>query len=243
MNSPVIASIATLPDRLDLFKQTLESLAPQIDHVNIYFDGHEHFPDGILGILHDHRVSLSAQSAKADGQKRGDAGKFYWAAMTHGYHFTCDDDIVYPADYVAKMVEMIERYERRVCVGVLGALFREPIRSYYRNRTKIETLDGLDEPVFVHALGTGTLAYHTSTIRLSRTDFLFPNMADVWFAIAAKRQRVPLVAVPRPKDWLRVLSPPEGTTIWEQYAATQDDHVQTEAIVAEAPWDIPLADE
>jgi hypothetical protein len=32
----------------------------------------------------------------------------------------------------------------------------------------------------VNILGTGTIAFHTDTIKLSIDDFKLPNMADIW---------------------------------------------------------------
>ena len=39
----------------------------------------------------------------------GDRGKFYWCEKIKGIHLTVDDDILYPADYVEKIVEGMNR--------------------------------------------------------------------------------------------------------------------------------------
>lgn len=234
-------SIATLPDRVDLLRQVLASIAPQVDRVNLYLDGHEEIPRGLPPAEYVYMFR------KHDTRWRGDAGKFYWADSTRGYHFTCDDDLIYPHDYVARMIETIERYQRKAAVSVLGVRFNGPWEQYYRipvrsrqdgKHYKIGTAFGLERDWWVHGLGTGTLAYHTDTISVKRESFRLPNMADVWFALAAKRQRVPCVLIARPVNWLNILHP--ETTIWSQWNATKDDRGQSELIRDAGPWEEPL---
>ncbi|WP_422824221.1 glycosyltransferase [Xenorhabdus thailandensis] len=37
-----------------------------------------------------------------------------------GYLFTLDDDLIYPPDYIEKLIEKIEKYERNVFICVHG---------------------------------------------------------------------------------------------------------------------------
>ena len=55
----------------------------------------------------------------------------------------------------------------------------------------------------VHLLGTGTLAYHTDTMRMSIEEFKKPNMADIWFALKAQEKEVGLMCVARPRGWIK----------------------------------------
>jgi hypothetical protein len=248
--TPVTVSIATLPDRLHLLKQTLASISPQVDHINLYLDGHPEPPiEALVDAIEP--VDVRFMRAGRDDRRRGDAGKFFWAGQVEGYHFTCDDDLIYPDDYVERMVATIEKYGRRACVGVLGTIFKGRWSSYYlipafdrvggeKIYRKIGTAWGNPADWWCHSVGTGTLAYHTSTIQLSPDDFKIPNMADVWFALAAHRQRVPCVAIARPENWITIMEPPKGTTIWEQWHEHRDDSVQTEAIKSVA-WGEPLS--
>jgi hypothetical protein len=236
----VTVSIATLPDRVEFLRQTLASLTPQVDHVNLYFDGHDEVPAGLP-------ANVTTMLRKHDTHWRGDAGKFYWADTVRGYHFTCDDDLIYPPDYVERMIATIERYDRRAAVGVLGTRFNGPWSSYYMipvrcpedgKHYKMGTAFGLARDWWVHGLGTGVLAYHTDTIKLHRDVFARPNMADVWFALAARAQGVASVLVARPVNWIGILYPAD--TIWARWHATRDDHGQTDLIKAAGPWTEPM---
>ncbi|UCC72046.1 MAG: hypothetical protein JSV86_17010 [Gemmatimonadota bacterium] len=235
----VTVSIATLPERVEFLRQVVASLAPQVDHINLYLDGHDDVPSG----LPVNNVMLR----KDDTRWRGDAGKFYWADTVRGYHFTCDDDLIYPPNYVERMIETIESYGRKAAVGVLGTRFCGTWDQYYLipvrdpsdgKHYKVGTAFGLARDWWVHCLGTGTLAYHTDTIDVTRDLFVRPNMADVWFALAARRQRVPCVCIARPVNWLEILYPED--TIWARWAATRDDHGQTDLIQGVGPWSEPL---
>ena len=58
-------------------------------------------------------------------------------------------------------------------------------------------------------------------------------MADLWFAVAAKRQGIPLVAIEHPADWVRPI-PIEGTSLYEEFQDTDD--FQTDVAKKEEPW-------
>jgi hypothetical protein len=52
-------------------------------------------------------------------------------------------------------------------------------------------------------IGTGVLAYHTDTISISIHDFPYRNMVDLFFALAAQKQKVPLICLSRAKEYLK----------------------------------------
>jgi hypothetical protein len=83
-------------------------------------------------------------------------------------------------------------------------------------------------------LGTGTTAYHVGAINLSREDFQEPGMADLWLAIAAKRQKVPMIAVERPDAWLVPLAEADESSLYS--AALNQSHLQTSLVRNEQPW-------
>jgi hypothetical protein len=137
------------------------------------------------------------------------------------------------------MTAAIEQYDRKAAVGVLGSRFVEPLVSYHRSRVRAATTHGLPEDWLVHVLGTGTLAYHTSTLRIGAADLPRANMTDVWFAVYAKRRGIPLVAINRPPGWLEYLPPPAGTTIYERtMAAMGRDAFETSIVQSVAPWPV-----
>ncbi|KKK87145.1 hypothetical protein LCGC14_2756170 [marine sediment metagenome] len=228
----ITASIATLPRRISQLKQTLASISPQVDRINIYFDGHA---ESAINELVPY-VDTHFMRAAHDTQRRGDAGKFYWAHQIKGYHFTCDDDLVYPPDYVETMIAAIERHERRVIVGVLGSRFTAfPIGYYCSRAGHLGLLAANSCDQLVHILGTGTVAYHTDTLEVNLSHFPRVNMSDAQLAIRAKRRGVSMVSIKRPKDWLQALVV-AGASIFGEFKRTRNDDVKTALIQAEAPW-------
>ena len=117
------ASLASIPARRDSLRRVVESLLPQVDRLGVYLNGYGDVPE----FLADDRIDVARSEDHGD---LGDAGKMFWAAEPGvDYHLACDDDILYPADYVARMVAEVDRYGRRALVGCHGALMHDRPRA------------------------------------------------------------------------------------------------------------------
>jgi hypothetical protein len=220
-----VVCIATIPQREAALREVVDSLATQCGQIRVYLNGHEHVPKFLSG-------SRFMVARSQDFGDRGDAGKFFWNDL-NGFVFTCDDDIRYPSDYVASMTDAVERYRRSSIMGVHAATFVNPISSYYRCRKVLHFQSLLDKDTRVHVVGTGTACFHSSCIQVRHSDFKAKNMADVWLAILAKQQGVPMFAVARPEKWLTEI-PLQGESIYMDRA--KYDAVATAAINAAGPW-------
>ena len=229
--SRVTASIATIPSRLHTLEKTVASLLPQVDQLNVYLNGF----DGIPDCVRHPNVSTATSQGYGD---RGDAGKFFWTGRTRGYYFACDDDLVYPPDYVSYLKQRIDDYGKRVIVSLHGALLKEPIESYYRDRESFSCLTPLPEDRFVHVVGTGVCAFHTAHVPIHPDVFSLPNMADIWLALFARANDIPLVVLQHPHSYVRYQIVPD--TIYDR-AMRDGDQLQTEIINRGAPWGLPLA--
>jgi len=213
------ASLATHPPRIAALGRVVPQLAKQVDKLHVYanrFDpeGHElDFLDGYDNVvIHN----FSRGDGEHDGfGDLGDTGKFWHQGQAGSIQFRCDDDILYPDDYVERMVEAIERTHRSAVVGVHGVRLLKPFWSYFRDRDVCHFTAGLSEDKGCHVLGTGTIAYPLELAPITIDDFYTRNMADVYFARWCQRRQVPLVAVRRPVDWLRPIET-EGPSIYDQ---------------------------
>ncbi len=223
----VTASMATIPSRVQLLEQVVSTLLPQVDRLNVYLNGFNEIPH----FLKDARIEV-ARSQEYGDQK--DNGKFFWSErVATGYHLTVDDDIIYPRDFVQRSIMKIEQYDRRAVVGVHGVNLANPLQRYTESREVFHFGDALLQDAFVHLLGTGTIAYHTSTLQIAFDEFKTRGVADLWFAIQARRQRVPLIAQSRPRNWLAPIRH-EGETIFAH--ARRDDSGETHVAQAHGPW-------
>ncbi len=224
---PVIISMASIPSRIPLLDKVIDRLYWQCDELRVYLNKYKDVPE----ILGRRRVTVARSQQHKD---RGDAGKFFWVDGTKGYVLTCDDDILYPHDYVATMTRAVERYRRKAIVGVHGAIIEERPSDYYNSRSVLHCKYDQAEDRQVHVLGTGTTCFHSSTLRVRSADFQHPNMADVWLSLAARRQKTPMVCVAHRGAWMEFFDDPEGIEIYKTQAGR--DKKQAETVRSAAPW-------
>lgn len=206
-----------------------------MDRVGVYLNGYPDIPD----FLNHPKVSVARSQDLGD---IGDAGKFHWVDKVHGYYLTCDDDLIYPLDYVQVLLSILKDNKNKVVVGVHGAILREPITSYYHSRRVFHFSRALAQAIQVHVLGTGTVAFHTSAIRVTPADFPYPNMADVWLAIQGQKQGVPFLCVPRKNAWLKDSNAPESifnNSMKKSGTRLDTATKQTQVVLENGPWRMP----
>lgn len=226
----IIASIASIPSREHILEDTIASLHNQVDEVRVYLNNYPSVPDYFAKYS-----KLKYERSQTHGDL-GDAGKFFWAEdNTPGYRLTCDDDIIYPPNYVANLIKKMQDYDNQAVLGAHGIVLKQPVLAYYGKRRGItyEFGSSLSSDAHCHILGTGVLIYHTKTIRLSFSDFERPNMADIWFARAAQQQNVPLICYSREKSWLYPRLIPARASIYEQSKENTNSEMNTGRIQTE----------
>lgn len=196
----IVASLATIPSR-DV-RATADSLKNQVD---------------VLCINHNLTSVANAMY--------GDAAKFLPFRAFEGYMFSCDDDLIYPADYVRKMIEAIERYGRQAIITCHGRTFpKRQIKSYYRDKLQgYRCLGTVSHDVRVDSGGTGVMAWHSDTWMPDMGLFKLPNMADIWVAKDTKEKGIGIMCIAHEEGWIRYTHP--GDTIWDR--DHEDDSKQT----------------
>lgn len=213
----VTAQIASIPNREDLLKLTVESLLLQVDQLNLMLNCYRHTPE--------YCYQPKIQFYHLDN-KKGDAAKFYGLKKIKGYIFTCDDDLVYPPDYIETMTKKLKEYNNKVIVTCHGRIMLEkPVANSYTSRKKaFHCLKEETRETFLDIGGTGVMAWHS--------DFFFPdydkitkkNMADIWVAKFSSEQNIKILHVPHREFWIKYLHP--GWTVWDD--AFLDPREQTE---------------
>lgn len=189
----IYVGIASIPERESALCQTIQSLINQVDYIGVYLDGYQCTPK----FLESFGKKVSCIHSSEVGRDLGDAGKFLWIENHDGYYFTCDDDLIYPNDYVSRTIECINSYKSAVVVGWHGSYIMEKFHNYYdKNSRRVLTFGSQRaKNTNVHILGTGCLGFNTSSINVKLEDFKTPNMADVYFAILGQVQRVPFILI------------------------------------------------
>jgi FkbM family methyltransferase len=198
--------MATVAGNEAALLEALQSLINQVDRIHLYLNGYRDVPDFLKSVP---KITCYLD---ADGTRYGDAGK-YWGLkyLKNSIYFTCDDDIVYPKDYVRRMVEALAERGGKCIVTVHGSLLRQfadgKTRSYYSNETRLvlHFEHELKRDRLVHVPGTGTVAFHTRFFNPEMCRFQSPNMADLWVSQIAQELRLPIISISRGSSWLRAI--------------------------------------
>lgn len=118
-----------------------------------------------------------------------DNGKFHGLVRIKEpcYYFTCDDDLIYPPDYIPEMIEKIK--EHKCIVTHHGRTLTRKGIPYYRGHKSFRCLtDNLIEEK-IHVAGTGVTAFDTeyfNPIHLWSSKDL--RMSDLVFSLEAAKQ-------------------------------------------------------
>ena len=97
--------------------------------------------------------------------------------------------------------------------------------SYVRDMTVMHRRAALDDATEADLLGTDSTAFRTSTLHFDVREWEHVNLVDLSFALAARRESVPLVAIPRAKGWVNPLAERQDDSIW--LGVRRDDTKQT----------------
>jgi hypothetical protein len=222
--------MATFPPRIEKLRLAVASLLPQVDRIYVYLNNYDYIPDFLL----DERIQV-----EIGGEDLRDNGKvFHMEQAPEGYFFTVDDDIEYPSGYCEHLVRAIEKYDRKAIVGVHGVILANPfVRYFSADRTVFSFKHALAQDARVNILGTGTVAFHASTLRPKLSNFSTTGMADIWMAILAKESFVPMIAVSRTTSWLApILLGDDGATLFEEYC--ENDNLQTSILKKYGDWSL-----
>jgi hypothetical protein len=212
-------NIASIPERASFLQKTIDSILKmdlKADVINVYLNGYKKVPAWIKGDnIKVHR-----------SQKTGDwgaSGKFYSVQDAEGYYLTFDDDIVYPKDYAGYIVDMIERYKRKAVIGFHARVYNKfPLQSYHSDCKVLHFSEGLERNMFVHVLGTGTMGFHTDTIR---PVFENKNLTDPEFSKMCIEKGIGQVSLCRAKGYIQEQSGSQGKALWKGLEKNDSGHL------------------
>lgn len=213
---PVYAGMATVPEREQEMKKSVESILPYIDRLFIFLNDYQHVPEWIT-----QNKKISPFLSSIENSNMGDAGKFYGLNHIAGndhYYFALDDDIIYPPSYIWTMIKKINQYDKKVVVGCGGYTMKKEVRHFYNDRQDnwhFSMPNREDRPV--HILHTCLVAWHSSALNFHYENCGKPNMGDIWLALAAQKQSVPMILIERPANWVKCQPLPASQTIYGRF--------------------------
>jgi hypothetical protein len=216
-----IVGIASLPERIECLKDTIDSLYNQVDEIIVGLNNYKVIPD----FLKKEKI----KSFLLDNSL-GDAAKFYKIdEYKNCYYYACDDDIIYPNNFCEILEKKLEIYKG--IIGLHGVVIKKPVKSYYKDRIVYHGFSPLNKDVEVDLVATSSCLIDTSILKISLNDFQIPNMADIWLGDLAKKQNVKSIAISRGNNWL-MYSPKmkDKWTIYDHYKKRKDTE-QTKIVI------------
>ncbi len=209
-----VCGVATVPGREEALKDTIISMIDQVDKIIVYQNGYKQ------NLNFDCKGKVEVISSFDTRIDMGDAGKFFKVdEYQNCYYFSIDDDLIYPKDYVEKMIGVLKRYKNRVVASCHGRIMKPGAKSYYNDiEENFRCLDKVAEEKYIHFGGTGVMAFHTKHVKFNFDDCKAPNMADIWMGLFARKHDIPIVIVPHSEGWINHSTKfDENQTIFRQY--------------------------
>jgi hypothetical protein len=215
------ANLATHPPRLESLRKTVDSLLPQVDVVRIYFNECDP-PEWATQNDKIHPVSGHVNLT--------DNGKFYFLDHTEPdeIYFTCDDDIIYPPDYVATTLRWLERCPIITYHGKRINTTGNYQNSYYFGGHYVFDFKATTQKnEYVHIPGTGVMAIDLAKYRPSQLIAHHPNqkMSDLVFAVQAAIDNQAILTPAHKGDWLKTTRN-ETSICVESQRADQTKHIE-----------------
>ena len=209
-----------MPSRADTAPRAIASILEQVSRLWLFLDRFDVVP---AHAEHERIRVLRSQDwgdLRANGKLLG-----LTCEAEPSVFFSVDDDVEYPADYCDTLETHLAQHGGRAAVGVHAALLSSPVASYVRDMTVLHRRAALDDATEVDLLGTDSTAFRTSTLNFDVREWEHVNLVDLSFALTARRESVPLVAIPRTKGWVNPLAERQPDSIW--LGVRRDDTKQT----------------
>lgn len=200
----VFANACVIPSRASSFAQVVDRLLPQVDGLHVFLDKFETVPEYLQN---NSKVTIT-RSQEVDGDLRDNAKflQFNKLKKEHDdfYYVTCDDDILYPYDYVRSLTSRLKAFDNKVVAGVHGVIYEEEVQKYFRRRVVLHFQKiALSKPVLVNNLGTGTVAFHSSEFdQIDISKWPIGGMVDIFFSKICREQNIPMLCIDRHAKWL-----------------------------------------
>lgn len=203
--SSILAALATVPGREAALEQCLRSLRPQVDRIHVVCHDMTEAPAPVFEL---------ADEWICEPDTRGSAAKLHWARSHVGLYLGCDDDFLYPPDYVATMQRWVRRFKGRALVTCHGRILKERAEEFGDVYSFWPPQGPTPEGIWLNYPGGCAMAFDT---RLNVPDRVpGKNLEEAHLAVWAQQNKVPLYLVPHGNGWLKyLLRDTNLPTIWD----------------------------
>lgn len=232
MGAPVLAALATIPRRAGYLDRVLPRIRQQVDRLAVYLNGYDDAP-AIVRELADDVVH--------DRENGGAERKLHWAASHDGICLSCDDDIIYPVDYAARMVAAVQQWEGRALVAAHGRVYLDRPRNVGDIRPGSK---GLVHRLVTHGrwvnhCGSGVMAWDARIVKVP-TSFPHRNMVDMQVALWAQAHEIPIWLVAHASRWIQPLNMLDPAGIFRTSA--REGHRRRNELLRTTTWRLHTLD-
>jgi hypothetical protein len=202
ISTKLSVNIATYKPRVDngSLRKTINSLKNQCEIINVFFNGYTEVPKGFEDI-----------NGVATGEDFKDNAKFYFVQFFEGYYLSCDDDLIYPCDYVDKTIDAIDEFN--CAITYHGRKLKGLDKNYYSGHQYFACLGELKYNFKIDVCGSGVLGFHTSMIDVKDLyKHEIQKASDLIFSLECAKQKVKIGIIAHNVGWINHTHNEE--TIW-----------------------------
>jgi hypothetical protein len=147
---------------------------------------------------------------RVNSNLKGDANKLSFINEVNGRVLITDDDLLWNPNAINLLSQKVTQYG---CpCSYHGKKYIPPIRGFKYINENYRCLNTVVGDHEINIIGTGTLMFDTSMIKISMDNFPVKNLADIWFSKIASEQGVKLMAIGHKAGIIGYLHPKD--TIW-----------------------------
>lgn len=212
----VTANIATYKPRIENWslERAIDSLIGQVDEVRVYCNDLP--PSSLINKYSGQNILFVY-----NGRNLTDNGKFFFLEdlKEPEIYLTCDDDLIYPPDYVKRMVEAISHY--KCIVSFHGRQLLGKGLSYYTGHKSFHCLHGVIHDEMVDVVGTGVCGFDTRYFHPKGLSFSpDQKMSDLIFSLEATKQGKQMGVISHAPNWIRMINNKETIHATESVTGT-----------------------
>lgn len=204
--TPTISAFtATLPGREKILERAVASILPQVDFIQVVMNNCSLDAMYKIANLNTPKITVVPNDNSLE-----DGSRFIGIEHAEpGYTLVFDDDIIYPPDYVQRLVSAILSYGKNVMVAPMGKVMnKRPVDSYYKGVFRnYKTFDWIPHNSVVQIPGACGVMWDNRRVKVKQEHMLIPN-SDICLGKFCKENNVTPIVIAHKADWL--------TNIWPE---------------------------
>ena len=223
--------IVTIPKRLKNLKQIIYSCVNQVDNILLYCN----YPEG-QKIDFNHEKLQVFYSYEEDGDL-GSNGKIWLSQkVKEGYVFFLDDDIIVFENYFNNIINKIILYDSKVIVSYHGGILPKNVKNFTKQRQRYDFEEVWYTDKSVNIIGSGVSGFLKPNIILKMEDFPLKNKDDLYLAIWANKNKIPLIVCGREKKMCQGFYEDQG--LWNLENSVQNVSEENTKIAQSITWNL-----